>query len=106
MDDSRFGGLPALTRGLVFRIVNGFQRTIFCFKTNQDIKQFCYDVNYSSRAPSGYFGFSSRITFGGQSKHGVVLRLGAGDVLQWVVQDDLTGLDTLKIAAEGHEVTE
>jgi hypothetical protein len=106
MDDSRFGGLPALTRGLVFRIVNGFQRTIFCFKTNQEIKQFCYDVEYSSRAPAGFFGLSSRITFGGQSKHGVVLRIGAGDVLQWVVQDDLTGLDTIRISAQGHEVTD
>lgn len=102
MDDGTFGGLPALTRGLVFRHFNGWQKTIFCLKTNGEIRQFCYDVEYSPSAPAGQFGLGARITFGGQNKHGVVLRVKNTDVLQWVVQDDLTGLISLKIAAEGH----
>lgn len=106
MDDGLFGGIPALDNGLVFRIVNGFQKTIFCFKTNGEIKQFCYDLSYADRAPAGKFGLSSRITFGGQSKHGVTLRIQDTDVLQWIVQDDLTDLDSMKIAAEGHFVTD
>jgi hypothetical protein len=104
MDYSKFAGLPALTRGLVFRIVNGFQKTVFNFKTDADIGQFAYDLRYADKAPAGEFGISSRLTFGGQDKHGVVLRISGDDVLQWVVQDDLTSLITLRVAGEGHEI--
>ena len=106
MDDGKFGGIAALTNGLVFRIVNGTQKTIFNFKSNQEIRQFCYDVAYADKAPAGQFGLSSRITFGGQGKHGVVLRVSGSDALQWIVQDDLTDLLSLRISAEGHEVTD
>jgi hypothetical protein len=104
MDDGTFGGMPALTNGLVFRIVNSFQKTIFNFKTNGDIKQFCYDVSYSGRAPAGQEGLAARITFAGMDKHGVALRIQGTDVAQWLVQDDLTPLDSLLIAGEGHFV--
>jgi len=102
MDDGKFGNLSALDRGLVLRIVNGFQKTIFNFKTNGDIKQFCYDVSYADKAPAGQEGLVARITFAGQDKHGVTLRIQDTDVIQWIVQDDLTDLVSLKIAGEGH----
>jgi hypothetical protein len=105
MDLARFGGIPALSNGLVLRIINGFQKTIFNFKTNRDIKQFCYDLDFDPKAPAGQFGLAARITFGGQDKHGVVLRIATGDVVQWVVQDDLTAMDSLKIATMGHDTT-
>lgn len=103
MDDGKFGDLTALTNGLVFRLVNGTQKTIFNFKTNGEIANFCYDLSYAARAPAGQTGLRARITFGGQSKHGVVLRIQDDDVLQWVIQDDLTGLDTLQVVGQGHE---
>jgi hypothetical protein len=106
MDDSRFGGITALTNGFAFRILNSFKKTIFNFHSNNDIKQFCFDVNYSDKAPAGFYGLTARITFGGQDKHGVVLRIGSDDYLQWIVQDDLTGLDSVKVSLQGHEVTD
>lgn len=106
MDYSLFCGRAALDRGLVFRIVNSFQKTVFNFKTDGDIGQFAYDIKYADRAPSGQFGMATRLTFGGQDKHGVVLRISGDDVLQWVVQDDLTSLITLRVAGEGHEILE
>jgi len=106
MDDSRFGSLVALSNGLSFRLLNSFKKTIFNFKSNQEIKQFCYDVDYSDKAPSGQFGLSARITFAGQDKHGVTLRIGQDDYLQWIIQDNLEGLDALRIALMGHEVTD
>jgi hypothetical protein len=106
MDDGRFGGIAALTNGFVFRIINSFQKTIFNFKTNGEIANYCFDIRYADKAPAGLYGFSSRITFGGQSKHGVVLRIGEGDVLQWVVQDDLSNLTKLQVVGQGHEVTD
>ena len=104
MDTSKFGDLPALSNGFVFRIVNSYQKTIFNFKTNGDIAQFCYDVNYADKAPAGEFGLTARITFAGQDKHGVVIRLSGQDQAQWIVQDDLTGLLSLKVALQGHEI--
>lgn len=105
MDDGKFGALDKLTRGLVIRIVNSFQVTIFCFKSNGEIKQFCYDGQYTPAAqgPSGQESFAARITWGGQSKHGVVLRISGTDVVQVIVQDNLEGLNTLKVAAQGHD---
>lgn len=103
MDFSLFAGMAALTRGLVFRIINDFQKTIFNFKTDGDIGQFAYDIRYADKAPAGEYGLAARITFGGQDKHGVVLRISNNDVVQWVVQDDLTSLFTLKVSGEGHE---
>jgi len=102
MDDGKFGGISALTRGLVLRIVNGIQVNIFNFKTNSDIKQFCYDLTYSDKAAAGLHGLSARMSFGGNDKHGVVLRLDGLDALQWIVQDDLTGLTSLHASAQGH----
>ena len=104
MGEDTFGGLNPLQRGFVFRIVNGFQKTIFNFKINQDIRQFCFDADYPDKVPSGQHSFLARITFGGQAKHGIVLRISGTDVLQWVVQDDLTGggLEALRVSDMGH----
>jgi len=104
MDDGKFGSLTKLTRGLVLRIINGTQVVIFNFKTNNDIKQFCYDLTYSDKAPAGQFGLSSRMSFAGQDKHGVTLRISGLDAIQWIVQDDLTGLLSLKASGQGHHV--
>ncbi len=106
MDSGGFGGLAKLGRGLVFRIYNGFQKTVFNFKSNGEIKQFCFDGDYDPKAPAGTFGFFARISFAGMDKHGVALRISENDVLQWVVQDDLTGLTSLQVSSQGHEVTD
>jgi hypothetical protein len=105
MDDGKFGGLAKLTNGLILRIVNSYQKTIFCFKTNGEIKQFCYDGAYTDATlgPGGSESFAARITFAGQDKHGVVLRIKDDDVIQWVVQDDLSDLVSMKISAQGHD---
>lgn len=105
MDSSKFGGGTALANGLSFRILNSYKKTIFNFKTNGEIKQFCYDLDYDPKAPAGSYGLAARMTFGGPSKHGVVLRIGTNDYLQWIVQDNLTGLGSLRLSLMGHEVT-
>lgn len=105
-NDGLFGNKAALTRGIVLRIFNGAKETVFNFKTNGDIKKWCYDVNYAGAPPTGKQGVSSRITFGGQSKHGVVVRISGADRIQWIVQDNLTDQDLVDCALEGHEVTD
>jgi hypothetical protein len=103
--DDQFGSIPALTNGFVLRVYNGLHKTVFNFKTNGDIKQFCYDVQYAVRSGPSNYGTSARISFGGQDKHGVALRVSGDDVVQWIVQDDLTGLSSLRGSIQGHKVT-
>ena len=103
MDDGKFGGIPALTNGIVLRIVNGFQKSIINVKTNSDLRQWAYDLQYADKAPAGVYGVSSRLTYAGKEKHGVVLSVSETSEVQWVVQDDLTGLLTLFQSAMGNK---
>lgn len=105
-DDGMFGDLAALTKGVILRKSNGIHHTIFNAKTNGELRERMYDVTYSDKAPAGQYGTSGRRTFGGQSRNGVTIRLDgdSGDELQILIQDDLTGLTTFRIIAQGHIV--
>ena len=108
-DDGKFGDLSALTRGLVLRKRDGIYHTIFNAKTNGDLRLRAYDLTYSDRAgggPGNAYGTSFRRTFGGPSKNGVVVRLDGSlnEVLEILVQDDLTGLGSFKAILQGHIV--
>lgn len=106
MDDGLFGGITALTKGIVLRHCNGITKNIFNAKSNGDMASHMYDTEYADKAPSGQFGFRARRTFGGQSKNGVVIRLSSDeeDTLKIIVQDDLTGLISFQVIAQGHVV--
>lgn len=106
MDDNRFGGIPALIRGVVLRTKNGINKNIFNVKSNGQFRLRNFDAVYTDKAPAGFFGFSSRRTFGGQDKNGVVLKLEAvtNDQVQIIIQDNLTLLDTFEVIIQGHEV--
>jgi hypothetical protein len=102
-DASTFGNIDGgLTNGIVLRLVNGTYQNIFNAKTNQDLSNVCYDVRIDSGVRTGADGLSMRMTFAGQGKHGVAIRLRAGDTLEMLVQDDLTDLDEIHIMAQGH----
>lgn len=102
MDDGKFGSLAELSRGLVFRIIDSFHKTIFCFKRNGCIAQYSFNTKYPDKSPSGTYAFNANLIFNGLENRGVVLRIKDTDVIQFVVQDDLTGLSSLKISAIGH----
>lgn len=106
VDLNKFGNLPALARGIVFRTQNSHQYNIFNAKTNKDLVGFCYDwTPYQASNPAqAVDGFSMRLTFGGPSKLGVVLRVVADGQLGMLIQDDLTGLVSLTCTVEGHVV--
>ena len=74
--------------------------------SNAEIAGIMFDMNiYSAANPQqGFDGLNARLTFGGQSKLGVVIRIASGEDLQLIVQDDLTGLLAFEIMIEGHIV--
>lgn len=104
MDDGRFCGGNGLDRGLLFRkkTLKGDYINYWNVKTNGDFRLLAYDLDYNEKAPAGAFGMAMRLTYGGQSKHGVVIRLEPGESLEVVNQDDLTGLASGDFVLEGH----
>ena len=108
VDLIKFGDLAALTNGLMLRSTDGECYNIFNIKSNGGLANICYDfdVSAATNPNQGQDGFSARLTFAGQNKMGVVVRLKVGEDLQLVVRDNLTGLQDLSVIAEGHIVEE
>lgn len=104
MDDSKFGGVSRLVKGVVLRKKNGYYQNIFNAKTNGDLALQSYDASYTTAAPAGNYGFRCRRTFSGQEKNGVTIRLDPGDELELLIQDDLSGLVYFYAIAQGHVV--
>jgi hypothetical protein len=106
MDDSLFGGIAPLANGVTLRRndgVGGFTN-LWNVKSNGQIKLLCFDADYSTKAPAGSFGLNFRNTYAGQAKHGVTIRLTAGESLELLIQDNLTGLEDFRAMAQGHRV--
>lgn len=106
--DNLFGNLTALTNGVVFR-KNGdtITNNLFNAKTNGDLSLRMFDVSYTDRStPSQSYGLRFRRSFNGADKNGVIIRLDGdnNDEFQLVIQDDLTGLTSFRIAIQGHTV--
>lgn len=107
MDDSKFGGIAGgLTNGVVLRYNNNVMNNLWNIKTNGEFGLFCYDTAYTANAPAGSEGFRFRNSYGGQSKHGVTIRLEPGDTLELLIQDDLTDLEDFRMLAQGHVVVD
>ena len=108
VDLSGFGDGPALVNGMYLKVVraNGDVMNIMNVKTNADLANMTFDFTiYAATNPAqGLNGFVSRMTFSGQEHLGVVIRLGAGDDVEIVVQDDLTDIVELSVLLEGHIV--
>ncbi len=103
-DLTEFVDLTALEYGLLFRRLDGLTRNIFNVKSNGDIAGIAFDWSPLTALGAGQDGFVSRLTFSGQNKMGVALRIGSGQDIQCIVQDDYTGMGLLEIQAEGHIV--
>lgn len=106
MDTAKFGGIGALTNGVVLRARNGIVKNLFNVKTNGEFAVHSYDVTYDDKAPAGLFGIRIRSTFAGQEKRGVTIRLDRDteDSLDLIIQDDLRDLSTFRAVAQGHVV--
>jgi len=97
-----------LTNGIVLRKkVNGVSNNYWNIKKNSDFALLAYDLSlYDSSPPLNINGISSRITYAGSEKHGVVIRIEPQQSLQLIIQDNLTSLISFEVMAEGHYTTD
>lgn len=93
--------IGGLTRGLFARRRNESTHNIFNIKTNGEMDGIMYDWKEFDAAKRGVNGFSGRLTFGGQSKMGAVVRLEIDEDFELFVQDNLTTILDLTVMAEG-----
>ena len=108
MDDAKFGGVTALTNGIIVRKKNNYYKNIFNAKSNGDFALHAYDVTYvpDTLGPAGEYGLRVRRSFAGPEKNGVTIRLDAetDDEIQIIVRDNLTGLTGFQAVVQGHIV--
>jgi len=101
-----FGNQAALTNGVVLRIYKAeFDQygTFTLFKSNSDIKDNMYDVDFDTRSSGGG-------TYGTTGRGSIKVGTGAvpkvdgavGDFVEMLIQDDLTGLISYRQKIQGH----
>lgn len=113
MDTAKFGGIAALSKGIVIAYRNGsgeLRQAQQAVRSNGEWAERTYDVGYDDKAPAGFFGLRCRRTWGGLDKSGAVPHLGGGltdsDKIIVIVQDNLTDLDAFRIVFQGHYTEE
>ena len=109
MDFSTFGGISGgVTNGCVIRVKKEDSdfTNLFNWKTNNDFIITAFDHTFQTKVGGGLFSFVSRSTWAGPSKRGVALRVDAdlNEEIQILVQDDLSSLSNMGMAAQGHEL--
>jgi len=106
MHDGLFCGVDILENGIELRkwSNDGYYINYFNIRNNAKWGLLAFDVAYTDKGkpPDDTYGFGSRLTYGGQSKHGVVIRIEPGERIELVVQDDLTDIGGASLMVEGH----
>lgn len=105
MDDGTFGGISALTRGIVLRIIHtDGTHNLWTAKTNGKMGLVMDNKVYTDKAPAGEN--SVHFTWEISEDLGVTIRLDAGDKISLLIQDDNTGNTNFKAWVYGHYVTD
>jgi len=104
---NEFGDQTALTAGVQMRIINGVTRNLWNAKSNAELANLMYDLNvYDAEKAFNVNGIAGRMTYAGQHKHGVTLRIAGGESIEVIIQDNLSALLSFRIIACGHMVTD
>jgi hypothetical protein len=94
-----------LSNGCVLRKNNGRYINYANFKKNGDFALCSGRANeYTDKGGGGAYSVLFTCNFAGQGNHGVTIRLTPGEILELIVQDDLTDLLNFELMAQGHLV--
>jgi len=102
MDSSKFGGITALTNGIVFRVTDGMKKNGPLIVNNIGFAEQGFVTQYDDKAPTGLYGI--RAVRNLKTTSGTVLHIDGSDsgtvVLR--IQDNLTGLSQMTCTVSGN----
>ena len=104
-DDSRFGSIASLTKGVVLRKFDGATgeySTYTNWKNNGDMVLDMFDVDYGDKAGGGKFSTRGRFSIKSATEAVPKISQADGDYLEFLIQDDLTGVISFIVKAQGH----
>lgn len=105
MDDSKFGGITALTKGLIARRVNGSTFNYFLVTNNRGFSQAGYEKKYNDRAGgTGAYGIDIVKDLMVNNGNIIALDGATNDQLQFIIRDNLTALSEFTVSVHGHIV--
>jgi hypothetical protein len=104
MDSAKFGGLTALTNGILFRVKNGRKKNLALVVNNTGFTEFGFDVTYDAKPPAGVYGMVAKKNY--YETNGVLLKIdgASGDEIECYIRDDLTGLTLMAITVNGRVI--
>jgi len=100
MDDGKFGSITQLTKGFIWRYVNGIIKHLALITNNLGFWELGFDLKYSDKAPAGQYGMRARRDV--IKTNGTSIYLKNDAEFQVINQDDLTDLDTFAITLNGY----
>jgi len=102
MDDGKFGGVAALTKGLIFKFKNSITKHLAVIVNNLGFYEIGFTIEYSSKAPAGQYGFRARREI--KTANGTTIQVEGelSDAFQVAVRDKLDDLDLLAVIINGH----
>lgn len=100
-DDGTFGGIAAITKGLLFRKINGENIGLGNYTSNQEFRDVGAIVEYTEKAPAGTYATNIRINI--DQSFGQVIRLDPSepDSILARVRDDIDALDKFTMSILG-----
>lgn len=100
-DDSKFGGIAAITNGVHVRKENAMVQNLGNYKKNSDYKSFGSSVEYTSKAGGGAYGTLIKSDL--REIYGVVVRVrpAVDEIVKVIIRDNLTGLTSMRVSALG-----
>ncbi len=104
MDSAKFGGISALSRGILFRQKDGITKNLPLIVNNIGFSEIGFTTEYDPKAPAGVYGFNASKNL--NVTNGICIRLDGTtrDEFQIIIQDDLTDLLSIDVTINGHEV--
>lgn len=100
-DDGKFGGITALTNGLLIKRDGGFTQGLGNYRTNQKFRDFGFEVTYPAKAPSGTYATEARMRMIETFTQELRMDPRLNDFIQATVRDNLSGLTRLAISFLG-----
>lgn len=104
MDDTKLGGIAAVTNGMVVRKKNTVYNNIGNIKSNGNLKAVGCDVVYAEKSGGGEYSMQGVCEF--SSDAGITIRLDGrlNEELEVIIQDDIDAITSITIAVIGHVV--